>query len=155
MLTGVANHVVKKQILGEILIKRGVITLEQLNKALEVQKKENGYLGEILVNLGYIKERDIVAALVVQCHFPYIAVDKYDINEKIRQIIPRDIILKHKLIPLDRVGGVLSVVMANPLDGDIKAELHKITGCKIVSFISERQSIERAIKRWYAEERVQ
>ncbi len=152
MLTGVENHAVKKQILGSILIKRGVITLEQLNKALKAQKRKSGYLGEILVNFGYIEEKDVVAALVVQCHFPYIAVDKYDINENLIPLIPRDMVFKHKLIPLDRVGSVLSVVMANPLDRNIKAELHKITGCKIVSFISERQSIEKAIKRWYSTE---
>ena len=76
-----------KQPLGKVLIKRKVITQEQLDQALEVQKREEGYIGEILVKLGYVDERDIVAALVVQSNLPYIAVDKYEIDKSIIQLI--------------------------------------------------------------------
>ena len=62
-----------KVLLGEILIQRKRITREQLEAALQTQKKEGGYIGEILVRLGLLDERDIVVALVIQCGLPYIA----------------------------------------------------------------------------------
>ena len=72
----------KKQLLGQILIKRKMITQEQLQHALDYQKKEGGVVGETLIKLGYVTERDIVVALIVQCGLPYIAVNKYDIDKK-------------------------------------------------------------------------
>ena len=49
-----------RPLIGEILVKRHLINPTQLNEALELQKKESGFLGEILVKLGYLEERDIV-----------------------------------------------------------------------------------------------
>ena len=139
----------KKQLLGEILIKRNLINAQQLDQALEVQKKEDCFIGEILVRLGFIEERDVVIALVVQCNLPYIAVDKYELDPAILQIISSEFAHKHHLIPLDRVGKVLSVVMLNPLDIAIRAELQRITNYKIAPFIATKSEIDRAIDRWY------
>ncbi len=139
----------KKQLLGQILIKRNMITAEQLKEALEAQKKEGGVLGETLVKLGYVTERDIVVALIVQCGFPYIAVNKYEIDPKIIQLVSEDIAKKFHVIPLDRVGDVLSVVMANPLDSTMIEELEKVTCCKIATFIATRAEIDEAISHRY------
>lgn len=141
--------ITKKQLLGQILIKRGLITQEQLKEALEAQKSEGGFLGEVLVKLGHITEKDIVVALIVQCGFPYIAVNKYEIDANISGLIAKDVAMKHHIIPLDRVGDVLSVVMANPLDLSIIEELEKITNCKIAAFIATKAEIDEAIGRWY------
>ncbi len=143
----------KKQLLGEILVKRNIITPKQLDTALEVQKKEEGYIGEILVRLGFLEERDIVVALVVQCNLPYIAIDKYEIDRSILQLIPREIALKYHVIPLDRVGDVLSVVMADPLNIATKAELQRITSCRIAPFIATKIEIENSIERWFGKEK--
>ena len=141
--------VTKKQLLGQILIKRNLISQDQLKEALEVQKKERGFLGEILVKLGYITERDIVVALIVQCGFPYIAVNKYEIDPKVLQLISEDIARKYHVITLDRVGDVLSVVMANPLDSAMLEELENITHCKIATFIATKAEIDEAITQRY------
>src|SRR3989344_3638248 len=90
----------KKQLLGQILIKRNLITADQLKEALDVQKKDGGVLGEILVNLKYVTERDIVVALIVQCGFPYIAVNKYEIDPKVSELIPEEAARKFHVIPL-------------------------------------------------------
>lgn len=55
-----------KPLLGEMLLEDGAITREQLNKALEVQKKEGGLMGIILVNLGFIPEKTLVKYLALQ-----------------------------------------------------------------------------------------
>ena len=140
----------KHQRLGEILLKRKVVERKHLARALKIQKKENVRIGEILTNMGVAGERDIVAALVVQCCFPYIAIDKYNINQEIINIISKDFALKHRVIPLDLVGNVLSLVTSNPLNETTVKELKEITRCKIVWFISTKIEIDKAIKCWYS-----
>ena len=142
----VATH---RPLIGEILVKRHLITLQQLNEALEVQKKETGFLGEILLKLGYLEERYIVVALVVQCSLPYIAINKYDIDPRVLELVPEKVAKEFHAVPLDRVGDVLSMVMVNPLSEELKAQLEKITGCKIATFIATRSEINEAIARWY------
>ena len=146
------DFISKKQLLGQILIKRKLITQDQLKEVLEFQKKESGVLGEMLVKLGYVTEKDIVIALIVQCGFPYIAVNKYEIDPKIVQIIPEETAKKHHIIALDRVEDVLSVVMANPLDSAVIEELEKISHCKIATFIATRTEIDEAIAHRYKKE---
>ena len=138
-----------KQKLGEILIKRNVITQEQLDQALELQKKENRYIGEILVKLGFLEERDVVVALVLQCDLPYIAVNKYDIDKSVLGLIADEFARKHTIIPLDKVGKVLSVVMANPLDDALKFEIENKTQCRVAPFIATKSEIVEAIDRYY------
>lgn len=146
------NLLGNRQLIGEILLKRNVITRKQLEEALELQKKQDGYIGEILINLGYLQEMDIVVALIVQCGLPYIAVNKYEIDPNIVKLIPEEMARSLHLIPLDRVGGVLSVVMANPLSSSVKEQLEKMTGCRIATFIATKAEIDQAIARCYKKE---
>lgn len=138
-----------RPLIGEILVRRHLITPKQLQEALEIQKKEEKYVGEILIQLGYLDERDIVVALVVQCSLPYIAVNKYQIDPNVIKLIPEEMASSMHLIPLDRVGNVLSVVMASPLTPTVKDQLEKITNCRIATFIATKSEIDQAISRWY------
>lgn len=139
----------ERELIGEILMKRKRITQAQLDHALDVQKKENGFVGEILVKLGYLDERDIVVALVVQCGLPYIAVNKYNIDPQVLTVIPREIALRERVVPLDRIGSILSVVMSNPLSDARKAELETLTKCRVATFIATKSEIDEAIARFY------
>lgn len=140
----------ERPLLGEILIKRKRITPEQMEHALAVQKKEKGFIGEALVKLGYLEERDIVVALVVQCGLPYIAVGKYAIDPQVLKMIPQQTARQERIIALDRIGDILSVVMTNPLGPEKKAEIEAMTGCRVAMFIATRSEIEEAIARNYA-----
>jgi len=138
-----------KVLLGEILIQRKRITREQLDAALSKQKEKGGFVGEILCNMGLLDERDIVVALVIQCGLPYIAVNKYAIDHEIVALIPKEVAQKEKIIALDRIGEILSVVMVNPLTDDKKNYLEALTKCRIATFISTKTEIEEAIARHY------
>jgi len=138
-----------KVLLGEILIQRNRVTREQVEGALKIQKEKGGFIGEILVNLGILDERDIVVALVIQCGLPYIAVNKYTIDPQIVRLIPQEVAQKEKVIALDRIGEILSVVMLNPLTDEKKNYLEALTKCKVVTFISTKSEIEEAIARNY------
>jgi len=138
-----------KVLLGEILIQRKKITREQLEAALQTQKQKGGFIGEILVNLGVLDERDIVVALVIQCGLPYIAVNKYTINPQVLHLIPKEVAQKEKVIALDRIGEILSVVMVNPLTDEKKSFFEMLTKCRLATFISTKGEIEEAIARNY------
>ena len=127
-----------------------MITQQQLDEALAAQKQEKCFLGEILVKRGHVEERDIVVALVVQCGFPYIAVNKCQIDPAVLKKVPQQICRDNHLIPMDCVGEILSLVMTNPLSDSKRQELEQLTGCKIATFISTKTEIEQAIARWYS-----
>jgi len=131
------------------LIQRKRITREQLESALESQKGKGGFIGEILINMGLLDERDIVVALVIQCGLPYIAVNKYVIDPQIVRLIPKEIAQKERVIALDRIGEILSVVMANPLTDEKKCYLEELTKCRVATFISTKREIDEAIARNY------
>ena len=101
------------------------------------------------MGLGILEERDIVVALVIQCGMPYIAVNKYTIDGQIVHLIPKEVAQKEKVIALDRIGDILSVVMMNPLTDEKKNYLEDLTKCRIATFISTKGEIEEAIARNY------
>ena len=138
-----------KVLLGEILIQRKKITREQLEWALQAQKDNGGLIGEILVDRGFLDERDVVVALVIQRGLPYIAVNKYIIDPWVVRLIPKEVAQKEKVIALDRIGEILSVVMVNPLTDEKKKYLEALTKCRVVTFISTKSEIEEAIARNY------
>jgi type IV pilus assembly protein PilB len=138
-----------KVLLGEILVQRNKITRPQLESALETHKTKGGFIGEALVNMGFVDEREIVVALVIQYGLAYIAVNKYDIDPQVVRLIPREVAQKEKVIALERIGEILSVVMVNPLTSDKKEYLESLTKCRIATFISTKSEIEEAIARHY------
>lgn len=141
----------ERRLIGEILVERQLITPLQLRQALAVQKGDASrpYLGEVLTDLGYVTEIDIVVALVVQCNLPYIAVNKHVIDKDIARLIPADVARQDRLVPLDRIGNILSVVMQNPLDEKMRRRIETMTGCRIATFISTRSEIDQALAHLY------
>jgi len=141
--------ILKKRRLGTILVERQLITQSQLDHVLRIQNGQKGYLGKILVDLGYISERDIVVALVVQCYTPYIAINDYDLDRSVIDLVPGEVAHKYHVMPLDRVNNILSIVMADPFDTDAKIEIQGVTNCRLMTFIATQSEIEKAIHRWY------
>jgi len=112
--------------LGEMLVEESLITTEQLEQALEVQRREGGKLSEVLVNQGVVKAADLATVLSVQLNVPLIDLKGHMVQPNALRLIPEHTARKHTLIPLDVVGDTLVVVMADPEDirtiEDIKAQ---------------------------------
>jgi type IV pilus assembly protein PilB len=138
--------------LGEILVSNKVISEENLSKALDFQRTEGGLLGDILVKLGYVNERDIVRALTVQYGFPYLPLEKYDLKKELRKVIPENVARQYGIVPLDDFGTVLTVAMSNPLNSRAVEDIEMMSGMKVQVFISTIKSIREAIERLYSEE---
>ena len=144
-----AQHKRTAKKLGEILLTNGVITDEQLQRGLDFQKREGGLLGEILVKLGYVNERDIVEALTVQCGFPYLPIENYELKDEMTEVVPENVARQYSIVPIDLIGDILTVVMSNPLNGKAIEDLEMITKKKVQVFISTVTSVSEALNKLY------
>ena len=131
--------------LGEMLVEENLITSEQLEQALELQRQQGGKLTEVLVNQEMVKAEDLATVLSVQLNVPLIDLKGHMVQPNALRLIPEHTARKHTLIPLDVVGDTLVVVMADPEDirtiEDIKAQAKM----RVDVAIGIPSDIERAI----------
>ncbi|MBV6343259.1 hypothetical protein [Candidatus Magnetobacterium casense] len=139
----------KVQQLGDILIKAKVITGQQLDQALEKQRKDNRRLGDILVSDNVATEKDIVLACASQLGFPYKELRTVEPNQDALQFIPEGLARTHLIIPLSIIKRVLIVAMANPLDINAINSITIATGMIIKVVISTQTEINETIDRFY------
>ena len=138
-----------KKLLGELLIERQIITPEQLEQAILIQKQKGGLIGEILVENGFAKEEDIAQTLTAQYGFPYLPLENYEIDTEIIKLIPHELANRYVVVPVDKLGNSLSISMSNPLDSEAIEKVEAHTGSKIQIFVSTSSDIRRAINKYY------
>jgi len=139
----------KTDLLGQILVKKGLIRDKELQDALSVQKKEKGLLGDILVRLGYISEEALSIALATQSDLIYIPVEKYKISKDVIKLVPRELVSKYCFLPLEVIEDLLTIVIANPFDNDVVHEIEKVTHCKVSCVIGTKTFITKSISTYY------
>ncbi|MBI1321047.1 MAG: hypothetical protein GC168_19145 [Candidatus Hydrogenedens sp.] len=110
--TQLANH----KTLGQLLLEESLITSDQLAQALAEQESKGGFLGQILVNLGFASQEAVASALVKQCKIPHLNLLDYDVSPDVLQLLPREICERYHLLPIDKLGRILTVAMVDPLD---------------------------------------
>jgi type IV pilus assembly protein PilB len=142
------RKIINKQ-LGELLIERGIINEQQLEKGLTVQREKGGLIGEVLVDLGFVKEEDIAQSLTAQYGFPYLPLSNYDINPEIVNIIPGRVARQYLLVPVDKIGNNLTLAMSNPLNVQAIEDVELLSGCSVQTFVSTSSDIKRAIEKYY------
>ena len=141
------NNAWKK--LGEILLQSDILSKEQLKMALDLQRREGGLLGEILIKLGYVNERDIVQALTVQCGFPYLPLEHYELNKEIKNLLPENVARQYCIVPLDVIGNILTIAMSNPLNEKAVEDIEMITKKKVQIFIGTVTAVHEALDNLY------
>ncbi|MBP7216652.1 MAG: Flp pilus assembly complex ATPase component TadA [Candidatus Omnitrophica bacterium] len=135
-----------KEHLTEILIKSNLITQEQLNSALEIQKNKGGRLSDIIVALKFIKEHDLILALSKGLGFPLIDLKRFKVDTDLAKIIPVDIARHYQIIPVSKMGDTVTLAMADPLNIFAIDHVESLTGYKINPIISSAQDIAQAIE---------
>src|SRR5947199_105757 len=94
--------------LGEILLREGLITQDQLKKALLEQKNTGMRLGYTLVKLGFVEETEISKMLARQYRMPAVDLSRFEVDAKIIKLLPPDVAIKHTVLPLKREGRTLT-----------------------------------------------
>jgi len=100
--------------LGQMLVKAGVITREQLESALNAQRDQGGRLGLNLVRMNLINEEDLNSYLSRQIRIEAINIEKMKIEADVLQLVPAKLAIRYEVIPVERVGKTLVVAMADP-----------------------------------------
>jgi len=139
--------------LGELLVKEGLINLQQLEKAVSVQRQEGGRLGEVLVKLGMVKEDLMVSVLGKQLNIPYFSLGtgmlKPAVDQELDKVIPQEFAYKNTVLPLSRTLKSLTVAMADPLDIILIDNLRRLTNCEINPVIATKTDIQKAVEDFY------
>ncbi|HJZ65432.1 MAG TPA: type IV-A pilus assembly ATPase PilB [Candidatus Acidoferrum sp.] len=135
--------------LGEILVKESLITQDQLQKALEFQRANGGKLGSCLTKLGFITDDDITGVLSRQYGVPSINLKYYEIDPTVIRLIPQDTALRYQVIPLSRVGSVLTIAMTDPTNVFAMDDVKFMTGFNVEPVVASEAAIAEAISRFY------
>lgn len=133
----------------EILWERRIITREIWDRATEHEKKNGGTLVQFLLQYGFVNEKQLAQCVSAQFKIPYLPLGAYEISEEAIKTIPVDIAEKYWVMPVEKQGGTLMVVMINPLDTQAIKELEDITGLDIVPFVGIISEISTALRSYY------
>src|ERR1700734_113440 len=137
--------------LGEILIKESLITQDQLQKALEFQRANGGKLGSCLTKMGFITDDDITGVLSRQYGVPSINLKYYEIDPNVIKLIPQDTALRYQVIPLSRVGSVLTIAMTDPTNVFAMDDIKFMTGFNVEPVVASETAISEAIQKFYGD----
>jgi hypothetical protein len=126
--------------LGEILLREGLITQDQLKKALLEQKNTGMRLGYTLVKLGFVEETEISKMLARQYRMPAVDLSRFEVDAKIIKLLPPDVAIKHTVLPLKREGRTLTVAIADPNNVTAIEDIKFITRCDVFPVIAGTRS---------------
>jgi type IV pilus assembly protein PilB len=135
--------------LGELLVRENLISLAQLQKAQEEQRKSGARLGYSLTKLGIINEEDLTTFLSKQYGVPSINLGEFEISAEVIQLVPPELAKRHQLIPVNRAGATLIVAMSDPSNIYAIDDLKFRTGLNIEVVVASEVAIDEAITRYY------
>lgn len=141
---------VRKMKLGDMLIAAGKITDRQLEHALRIQTEKNEKLGNVLMDLGYIQEKDLFDVLEMQFDTPSVDLDNIQIDAKAVHLLQEEFCNRNLVFAFKQEGRHLSVAMNDPLNLFVIDDMEMITGLKIEPFFASRNIIARGISRYFS-----
>lgn len=118
--------VIPRQSLPEVLLEAGKVTKDQLARALKKQSETGEFLGEILVREGILDERSLTSFLAKYCRIPHLSLLDYLIDKDVVTLIPKEICLQYRLLPIDQLGQNLTVAMVNPLNAEALDKIREL-----------------------------
>ncbi|MEQ1947372.1 MAG: type II secretion system ATPase GspE [Bryobacteraceae bacterium] len=137
--------------LGEILIERRLISTEDLDRALELQRERGDKIGKILIDLGYVAARDVLSALSEQLQVPVLALDGPPaVSPETETLSPR-FLRQFKCLPVALQDHTVTLAMADPLDFETRSTVETCTGLAVQPGLAAEQDILDAIDRYYGQ----
>jgi len=137
--------------LGEILIKKGYITGDQLQDALKVQQDQGGRLGSVLIGLGFVSDTIIANALSEHYGLPPVNLGEIEIDQQCLNLIPMETAIRYQVLPLKKVGNTLTVAVADPTDVLILDEIKFMTGFRVDPVVAPESAVKSAIERLFGD----
>lgn len=132
--------------LGEILMKSGRVTQEDIDRALALAAKSKRRLGEALIELEVISDLDVAKALAQQHALPFVDLEQtYMVNAESLSLIPHELMRKWTVLPLGKTAGRIRVLTHDPVDVELIDSLRFRLGCEVEVFVGARGQIRRYI----------
>ncbi len=135
--------------IGDLLVKEGLISREQLQKALDEQRQSGTRVGYNLIKLGFIQENELTRTLARQYKMPAVDLSKFEVDPKIIKLVPADLATKNLVLPLKRDGRTLTVAMADPTNMGVIEDLKFITRYDIFPVIAGEFTLRNVLEKHY------
>ncbi|MCP4198487.1 MAG: type IV-A pilus assembly ATPase PilB [Proteobacteria bacterium] len=136
--------------LGELLVRKNVISLNELRQAQELQKSSGGNLGRSLTKLGHVTDEEMTEFLAAQYNVPAIDLSEYTIDHEIAELIPQEVAERHRILPISRAGTSLVVAMVDPTNLHAIDDIKFLTGYNVEPVVASEASIDKAIESCYS-----
>ena len=146
------NH---KLWIGDLLISRGIISDKQLNEALSMQRQTGKRLGEIIVEMQFASEEDILDVLSIQLDLKRFSAETTTIDKVAVLSIPENLAIKYNLIPISIDGNTIKVVMSDPLNIFAIDDVRIATGFGVEPVIAAKKDVTNLIEKYYTNQSAQ
>ncbi len=138
-----------KKGLGELLVRKNVISFEELQEAKKTQQSEGGRLVSALVRKGYVKENELSEFLAREHNLPTIDLSVFEVDPELVKLVPKRICEKYLVFPVQKADRTLVVAFSDPRNLYVKDDLTLITRCKIEVVVTSESNILNAIENYY------
>jgi type IV pilus assembly protein PilB len=138
------------QRLGELLVREKLISLQQLRKAQEEQRRSGTKLGYALAKLGFVSDGEITNFLSSQYRVPAIDLSAIEIDDELAKLASREVCERHIIVPVARTGSAITVAMADPTNLNAIDDIKFLTGFNVDVVVASEAAIFEAIERVYS-----
>lgn len=135
--------------IGEILVREDIISADQLREAQQDQHRTGKRLAYSLARLGILGEKELTDFLAKQYGVPSISLGEFEIDPEVIELIPKEVAVKHTVLPVQKAGSTLIVAMSDPSNIYAIDDLKFLTGLNIEPVVTTDAAIEEAITRYY------
>ncbi len=140
----------KRKMLGEMLIAEGVLSKEQLQSALDEQRRHGGRIGRILKTLNFVTEEDIIKVLGRQMGIQHVLLASVIVDPDVVKILPETLARRYQCLPLYKNDQVLTLAMIDPLNVFAIDDIRRATGVEIQPVVTSEADLLKAIDRYYS-----
>ena len=138
--------------LMETLLAQNLVSREELEKAVELQRERGGSLSRWLVELKLVDAKTLAGALSRILQIPTISLAKLELDRQLMEVIPRSMAHHHQIVPVSRIGQQLTLAMADPLNILTLDHVGQTTGLTLVPLITTQEEIQEALHRLYGDD---
>lgn len=135
----------------DLLLKQGVISLDQLSEAEEVAKSTNANIGDVLIQMEYATPEEVAMALAKHHKIPFVDLRSAQVPDAVIELVPESVARENMVLPFSEEDGALRILIADPFDLETIEKLRFILNRKIETALAPKEAIQGAINKYYGQ----
>jgi type IV pilus assembly protein PilB len=141
----------KRTDITKLLVEKKLITAVDLDNVKKVHASKGGSLSDLLIELGYVSEQDLMIFLSTYLSVPPIKIANLKIPLEIIKLVPKELVLKYNVFPVAKMGNTLTLATTDPLNILVFEDIERVTGYEINPVITSRSQMRQALNKYYQE----